>query len=165
MDELYEFLLSAKKSTYAANTEPLRLADGGKRFQVESNDFVYLDTYYGYQPFGGQELLFKRFPDGQKMPIWYMNYGGACLRTAQRNQVEMIFIHLKNALIRVDESYPFRGPKNYEFGVISYKSEFLGDLENFSGKEQISYKDGDVLYQGFFFGGKLNSKELMNCPL
>lgn len=165
MEKLLEFLLSAKKKTYAANTEPLKLIDGGKGFHVESNDFIYLDTYYGYQPFGGQELLFKRFPDGQKMPIWYMNYGGNCLDTTDRNIVEAIFMHLKQALSRVDESFPFRGPKIYEVEQMCYKSEYLGDIENFSGKEKISFIDGDLLYNGFFFGGKLNSKELINCKL
>ena len=59
--ELAEFLVRAKKETYAKSEEieEIILEHGSKEFVYEESGFKYKDKHYGYNPFIGQEIVFK----------------------------------------------------------------------------------------------------------
>ena len=160
MDKL-QFLLEAKKETYAAHKKPLLLPGEGRRLIYESKEFIYIDIYYGYSPFGGQELLFKKWQDESFSAIWYMNYGGTILDISNCHTIEAIFSFLRLALSEVDENFPFRGPEVFESEKFIYRSKHSGTTEYFSGEEKIIL-DGILVYEGHFFGGEIKGRETFN---
>lgn len=161
--EKINFIWKAKQNCYAANSPGLILPDKSKTLVFENNCFRYVDTYYGYNPFGGQEVVFRK-EDGELVPIWYMNYGGSCLEVENRYTVEGILRVLKAALLKVDEYFPFRGPKVFECESFVYKSKASGGFDFFSGTEEISF-DGELVYVGHYFGGMLRLKEMLDTGI
>ena len=69
--ELKEFLVRAKKNTYASGAKEIILPDSGKEIIYEEDNFKYRDRYYGFNPFSGQELVLKN-----NEHEWSMNYYG-----------------------------------------------------------------------------------------
>lgn len=73
MNRTIEFLLIAKKNTYAAATnmvDSCRWNSHDFRYQDE-NGFAYLDSYLGGECFAGEEAVWFR-----ENPLWSMNYVG-----------------------------------------------------------------------------------------
>lgn len=73
---LQDFLVRAKISSYATGGESgeRRLPDGGKEFSFDSNGYRYRDTYYGLNPFSGEELVWRK-----DQLMWSMNYYGGVI--------------------------------------------------------------------------------------
>ena len=61
---------------------------------------------------------------------------------------------LKEALLRVPEEEPYRGPRDYAEGDYAYHCETEGSFNWFQGKETISYR-GKVIYECFYHGGMI----------
>jgi len=122
------FLVKAKKATYASS-EPEDLENGGKRFVFEEGEYRYVDTYFGTEPFIGEEIVFK---DGK--PVWAMNYVG--------NTTHYEF--LRKAMRAVSEDLPFRGPKHFNEGDYEYVNEVEGGIDFFHGVERIFLKGAQV---------------------
>jgi hypothetical protein len=61
--DLLQFLVIAKTSTYAAGGEAFErnLEDDSKVFTYEDKQsgFKYIDRYFGFNPFGGEEIVWK----------------------------------------------------------------------------------------------------------
>ena len=57
--ELREFIIKAKKITYASGAKPSKLPDGSDQFMYAESDYKYTDTYFGSKSFTGQELVWK----------------------------------------------------------------------------------------------------------
>lgn len=57
---IVEFLAEAKLAGYAAgdNAEKIKLADGAFEIRYGKNNLLYVDRYYGGEPFIGEEILF-----------------------------------------------------------------------------------------------------------
>ena len=62
------------------------------------------------------------------------------------------FTFLKQALLAVEESAPFRGPPRFEKGVWLYNNHFQGDIQRFSGGEIIFKEDEKVFSQNYIGG-------------
>jgi hypothetical protein len=130
--ELDEFLIKAKTGTYASNGEASeqRLPDGSLELTYCEGEFSYRDRYFGFDPFSGQEIVFK-----EGKAIWSMNYYG---RTVDKKfPAEEIYAFLQKALRQVTLVRPFRGPSIFAEGDFMYNDESSGTLENFSGAERI----------------------------
>ena len=58
---LNQFIVKAKIATYASQgeTDEKILADGAKELIFENKEYKYRDKYYGFNPFVGQEIVFK----------------------------------------------------------------------------------------------------------
>ena len=80
------------------------------------------------------------------VPYWSMNYIGRV--TGDNFSGDF----LKEALLRVPEENPFRGPEEYISGDYTYHCEIDGSFEWFQGREVISYK-GNEIYECIFHGG------------
>jgi len=149
MKDLKEFLIRAKKNTYALSGETGEetIVDGAKELTFKEETFFYRDRYYGSNPFIGQEVVFC-----EKKPIWAMNYAGRCLDN--KIPSKEIYSFLKECLKNVDIKSPFRGPKKYKLNNLVYKSKSKGDIDNFFGEESIYFKNKKV-YELQYSGGSI----------
>lgn len=104
--ELNEFLVKAKKNTYAKSGEggETKLEDGTRELTYEEGGFKYRDRYFGSKDFVGEEIVWKN-----NQPIWGMNYYGFMLPAPVDSKKFLQF--LKKALSAVEPSKPFRGPE------------------------------------------------------
>ncbi len=67
-------------------------------------------------------------------------------------KVDPIYKILQEALRRMPEEYPFRGPKKHERGGYVYRNLWKGNIERFSGEEKIK-KEGGLVYKANYLGG------------
>ena len=140
--ELVDFLIKAKQATYAgkgAETASSRVKSHDLIYK--DGRYMYYDTYFGGDKFAGEEALWI-----SEEPYWSMNYVGRV--TGDNFSGDF----LKEALLRVPEDKPFRGPDKYTNGDYEYFCSIDGDFEWFQGRETISYK-GEQIYECYFHGG------------
>ena len=87
--------------------------------------------------------------------LWGMNYYGfVSSRTVSPKEV---YGFLREALIRVGEEKPFRGPGNYAQGHFNYVNHVEGTISRFRGTEKILYK-GREIYKLFYHGGVIQGE-------
>lgn len=143
-DALIDFLLRAKRSTYAAKggeVAPCRPASHD--FMYREGDYVYLDTYLGGRCFSGEEAVWIK-----ESPVWAMNYSGRVTGEGFSGDF------LKEALMHVPREYPYRGPLCFQQGSHTYHAVIQGGFEWFSGVEEIFF-EGRKVYECVFHGGKV----------
>lgn len=147
--ELSEFLVKAKKNTYASFGEggEKKLEDGSKELVYQEEDFIYRDRYFGAKDFVGEEIVWKN-----NQLVWGMNYYGFTLSASI--EPEKLYQFLKKALLNVEVEKPFRGPDQLNERDFIYASSVYGTLERFHGEESIFYKDEKV-YRLWYHGGTI----------
>lgn len=143
--EFTAFLTQAKISTYATEGEANEelLPDGAKRLTFSRGNYTYTDTYYGFSPFSGMEIVHK-----DDTPYWSMTYYGKIMTGIDPKQ---LYAFLQKALRAIPEDIPFRGPNLLKDGEWEYKNEPEGSVEDCKGRERIFYKGEQVFaltYQG-----------------
>lgn len=142
------FLKEANKSTYANKDAPKSqsLRSKSEDYHFENGDLIYHDTYFGSRDFIGEEIVYK---EGQ--PVWGMNYYGFILESGI--PAKDVYSILRSALMQDDEGIaPVRGPRIFKQGNSQYQNRIDGDLNNFSGVEEI-FLDGEVVYRCLYHGG------------
>lgn len=112
----HEFYVAAKKNTYATGGDQKAeiLHNGGKRYVFYDGErwpqWHYTDTYYGYNPFFGNELVEEI--EGTTPPVWtpiaQMPYGGYA--QGAKDEVKRMFTFLEKMLQCVSIRSLFRGP-------------------------------------------------------
>lgn len=138
------FLLRAKRHTYAARAAecaPCRL--GSHDYRWQEGDFLYIDSWLGGERFAGEEAVWQA-----DRSIWAMNYAGRTLDASFSGDF------LKEALMRVPEDAPFRGPALFTRGDYTYHCGVQGDSSWFCGEEEI-YCAGKKVYICRFHGETL----------
>lgn len=145
--DLIEFVVKAKMGTYASDNDDndVVLDDGSKKLVFEKENLRYVDIYYGYNPFSGQEVVFEN-----GVAVWSMNYYGVFDESDVSAKKGYKF--LKKALRTVTKDSPFRGKQRFEEGDFLYTVDVDGDFEMFSGVENIFFK-GKEIYKLLFHGG------------
>lgn len=148
--ELVEFLVRAKKKTYAGEGKeisPQKL--GFKELEYEEGEWYYRDSYTGFYQAPGQEVVYF-----QDKPVWAMAYGGGMRKDFHGDEdlAKQTFGFLKKCLSQVEKDEPFRGPREFSDGGFSYKMKIEGDVNDFSGEEKIFYKGKEVFKQRFIGG-------------
>lgn len=148
-EEFINFLLKAKKSTYAGAEGDSKkiLSDGSKEFIFAEGIYSYRDRYFGSDPFAGQEVVFL-----SNKAIWVMNHYGYILNKAISKKE--VYGFLKQALMEVSEEYPYRGPSEYVLDDYKYVMKYSDNLNLFSGSEEI-YLNNHKIYELYFHGGKV----------
>lgn len=139
---LKEFIIDARKNTYAANSTPVanpRLL-ASKQLEFQKGNYFYRDIYFlGEKKLIGQEIVYQ---DGK--PIWGMNYIGDVIGKLETN-------FLKESLFRLTEQCRFGGVCEYEKREYKYEDQGEGSVDKFSGRELISLEGKNVYnldYQG-----------------
>jgi hypothetical protein len=148
-ESLLEFITKAHRNTYAAPKEiklkyrcKTPLIEGHKEYDFIDGDWRYHDTYAGTEWAPGSEVVLYK---GQ--PVWRMSYQGQTVNSLSEEFVEEMFGFLKEALRNVDEHMPFRGPALFARGDFIYKFAIKGDYRYFTGRESVTYKDKELLFQ------------------
>ncbi|MDE5995056.1 MAG: hypothetical protein K2G60_06050 [Oscillospiraceae bacterium] len=142
-NDLYSFLITAKKQTYAnKNIKKVSSSRNGS-FDYEFSDgkMTYHDTYFGGTKFIGEEIVYT----SDNSPVWGMNYYGVTLN--ENLSEELLDNVLRPALMKVGEDniLPVRGPKEYINNEYRYTFEVFGDLACFEGIETI-YCNNEKIY-------------------
>ena len=151
-NKVSKFLVKAKINTYASSGEGGEkiLPDGGKEFEFKDREFKYRDRYLGFDPFIGEEIVWQN----EKI-IWVMNYYGRII--SETVSAKQIYQFLQEALKKVTEDKPFRGPDNFRQGDFEYFNKTEGTVENFNGDEKIFYRK-QLVYQLNYNGGLVTEK-------
>ncbi|HNZ86789.1 MAG TPA: DUF5680 domain-containing protein [bacterium] len=151
--ELCKFLVEAKKSTYASGdaTKEIKEENKSKTLIFEKGDFKYHDNYFGGEPYGGREVVFF-----QNQAVYMMVYYGYV--NEKINDFKDVYKVLRGALLLIPEENPYRGPKEYIDGDYIYANNFIGEVDNFSGEEIITYK-GEEIYRAKYIGGFIDKKK------
>ena len=146
--ELLEFIFNAHKHTYAAPKEIKQkfkvdpILPNHKDYDFVQGDWRYHDSYSGWWSAPGKEIVFYR-----DVPVWCMSYQGQADKSRSEDFVDEVFAFLKKALMSVDSSIPFRGPRLFVDGDFKYVFEFEGDYSYLVGKESIFYAGERVFFQ------------------
>lgn len=156
--ELFEFIDRAGKATYAGggkiSLKPER-ADFHELEYKEGN-FYYRDSYTGHTKSRGMELV--RY---KGKPVWSSLYGGGMVK-GKENLADKCFNFLKEAMKKDEKGFKsFRGPHHFKKGDWKYRYEQTGDVEEFSGNEEIYFKKNLVFYHKMI-GGIIQVGP--NCP-
>lgn len=146
--KLRQFLVNAKKNTYASGGESgtRTLFDGAKEYIFESGNLKYVDRYRGHEKFNGEENVFEN-----NKIIWRMKYDGKIL--SNKIPADDIYSFLKIALKKIPSDKPFRGPKKLIDKEFKYINNIKGNIEEFSGKEKIFYRN-ELIYN-LVYNGKI----------
>jgi len=144
--ELNEFLVKAKINTYASSGEGGEkiLEDGGKELNYETGEWKYRDRYFGFNPFIGEEVVWK---NGKA--AWGMNYYGGIV--SDKVVARQLYQFLQKAMKLVKMERPFRGPQQFQEDDWSYCDESIGAVDKFNGTETIYFQKEKVYelkYQG-----------------
>ena len=135
--DLYDFLVEAKKQTYANENVKKALSSrkGSYDYEYNNDKMTYHDTYFGGTNFMGEEVVYLA---NSETPIWGMNYYGITLDKSLSE--EAVDKALRPALMKVGEDtiLPVRGPKEFINGEYKYTFEVTGNLDYFEGEEVIS---------------------------
>jgi hypothetical protein len=147
MEKLAEFLVNAKRNTYAAQKG--RIESSRKHsidFAYKEGDYYYTDSYFGSTYFSGEEIVYHN-----DLPVWSMNYYGKVLIVKLPNGFGGF---LKEALKKVGKEKPFRGPEKFINGGFRYECLADGGISFFSGTEYIYYNNKKI-YKLKFHGGEI----------
>lgn len=150
MNNIREFLIDAKKQTYANDKVEKVVSSriGSKDYEYKNGNFVYHDTYFGGTKFIGEEVVYL-----DNEVYWGMNYYGVTLDESLGE--EAMDKALRPALMLVgedDDVIPVRGPSEFINGEYKYTFHVDGDLDYFSGIETI-YKNNKKIYELKCSGG------------
>lgn len=151
-DEFLDFLLEAKRNTYAAQGDDASvpsLLDGSRQLEFRSGDFLYRDIYFGMAYFTGQETVYY-----QGTPVWAMSYSGGVLKPHPLEMVREIYAFLRRSMLQIDQNNSYRGPQVFIEGNYVYLDTHEGVLEDFSGTEKILHNNTEV-YHLHYAGGYL----------
>lgn len=141
-EELIQFICEAKQHTYATGeNKAVSSRPDAHDFRYEKDDLKYIDTCLGQDQIVGEEAIWQK-----DKPIWGMNYTGRVVGEGY----DVSF--LMEALRRVKEDLPYRGPRFLELGEYTYKCRVEGEFDWFVGCEKILYK-GVKVYEAMFQGG------------
>jgi len=153
LDTLVNFLLEAKRHTYAAQGDEASvppLLTGSRQLEFQDGTLLYRDIYFGSTYFVGQETVYHA-----ESPIWAMGYAGGLLSpAASSGEAGQVYGFLRAALRRVEPQRPYRGPNVYREEAYTYTDESHGDLAAFGGVETITHGDKPV-YELRYHGGLL----------
>jgi hypothetical protein len=154
-EQLKQFLIEAKRQTYA--NENVKKAASLRPFsedyhyenEIGNTKMTYHDTYFGDEKFLGEEVIYI----GEGQPVWGMNYYGVALDDGLTEEV--MDNALRPALMKVGEDediLPVRGPREFINGGYKYTFSAEGNLDYFTGVEEIS-KNGTVIYRLYCHSG------------
>lgn len=150
MEKIEEFLIEAKKNTYAsASAEKMESSRMNSiDYEYKRGNMIYHDTFFGGVKFMGEEVLYE-----DDVILWGMNYYGVTLD--EEISEEAMDKVLRPALMKVGEDtelIPVRGPREFVNGEYKYTFKVEGDLNRFEGVETIS-KNDKVIYELHCHGG------------
>lgn len=148
---LKQFLLKANKAGYAGGDDKswIKEKDGSTTIEYVDREWRLHDNFFGGEPYGGRLIVFR-----DNKPYWLMVYYGWVDRDEDTDEVYMV---LRNALMNMPEDAPYRGPKEFKQDDYIYRNSWTGDIERYSGEEEIIQK-GKQVYKANYMGGMVDER-------
>jgi hypothetical protein len=149
---LRQFLIDSNKAGYAGGEEKkwIKELDGSTTIPYIQDQWKSHDNFFGGEPYGGRVVVFY-----QEKPVWMMVYYGWIMEGVVTDPVYAI---LREALKQMHEDAPFRGPKEFKDGELTYSNRWHGDVERYSGEEQIT-QNGKLIYKANYMGGLVDQRQ------
>lgn len=150
--EIIDFIIEAKRKTYADNISDCKVDStriGSKDYEYSKENMTYHDTYFGGVRFMGQEVIYIN----SNISLWGMTYYGITIDESLTE--EAVDKALRPALMHVGEDdsvIPVRGPRKFVNGDFTYEFKTNGNMEDFSGVEEI-FKGDKLAYRLYCNGG------------
>lgn len=151
LGDLETFVVRAKSATYVGSglrAESSRL--GSHDLTIESEEWLYRDSYFGGTDFLGQETVW--FQEG---PVWAENYYGYILRP-DLIDAEKAGRTIKAALSAMYQEGRFLGGFDWSGPHGHYQDRSSGDVSHFHGREVILVSDIEA-YALDYCGGLIKS--------
>ncbi len=148
---LTQFLIDSNKAGYATGEEKkwIKEKDGSTTIPFEKGAWRSHDNFFGGEPYGGRIVV-----SHESKPVWIMVYYGWVADDANADSVYKV---LRRALSAMPEKAPFRGPREFTQGEFAYTNKWEGDLERYSGAEQIT-QGKKVVYKADYRGGFVDQR-------
>ncbi|MCX6702675.1 MAG: DUF5680 domain-containing protein [Candidatus Wolfebacteria bacterium] len=152
IEELRQFLVDSNRAGYARGDSKkwIKESDGSETIPFEKDPWKSNDNFFGGEPYGGRTIVSHK-----GNPFWIMVYYGWVDEDAETDPVYAI---LRDALMRMPENHPYRGPKEYSENGLVYENVWNGDLDRFSGEEKIT-QNGKLLYKANYLGGLVDQRK------
>ena len=150
--DFQEFLHKSKTNGYAGSAKPKILADGGFQIEIQEGRFVYRDTW---ETFARNREVAGREEASSSGREWEMGYVGRLyseFKPTRNMRIIDVYNFLREALRHAPKNAPFRGPKKFSKGRLSYECVWTGNLEHFRGVEYLLL-DGEKIHRLSFEGG------------
>lgn len=151
IERLRDFLIASNQAGYAGGEEKkwIKESDGSTTIPYEKGLWRSHDNFFGGEPYGGRTVVFH-----EGKPVWIMLYYGWVIEGVDTNLVYGI---LRKALMKMPEDHPYRGPKKLVDGDLTYTNRWSGELERFSGQEEIT-QDDKLVYKANYMGGWIDRR-------
>ncbi|OGK37893.1 hypothetical protein A3B02_01735 [Candidatus Roizmanbacteria bacterium RIFCSPLOWO2_01_FULL_42_14] len=148
---LVQFLLSSNMAGYAGGEEKqwIKESDGSTTIPFREGAWCSHDNFFGGEPYGGRVVVFY-----ENKPYWMMVYYGWVEGMVESKPIYEV---LQHALMEMPQDYPYRGPEKYEEGDYVYSNSWQGEVDRFSGSEQIT-KNGVLVYKADYLGGLVDQR-------
>ena len=148
---LTQFLLASNQAGYATGEERqwTKEDDGSTTITFVQGQFRSHDNFFGGEPYGGRLVVFHN-----TKAVWMMVYYGWVESGANTDEVYKI---LREALKRMPEDAPFRGPKELTIDEYKYENNWQGNVERYEGQEKIMHA-GKIIYQAWYKGGLVDQR-------
>ncbi len=148
---LRQFLIDSNKAGYAGGEEKrwIKESDGSTTIPFQEGEWRSHDNFFGGEPYGGRVVVFYK-----DKPYWMMVYYGWVGEGMDNN---LVYSVLRNALKQMPEDAPFRGLSEYVQEDFTYSNSWTGDVERYTGKEQIHQGD-KLVYQANYMGGLVDKQ-------
>ena len=147
--------MKAFRSTYATSgVESVSMEkDGFKLLTFSEGEYSYKDSYTGF--FRSRGMVVVNY---QNLPVWTCAYGGGMVEE-NVGLAFKTFDFLKKAFLTDEQGFrTFRGPHKYISDNWDYKYNQEGDIEEFSGHEEIRLNDKLVFFHRII-GGLVKNKK------
>lgn len=149
LEELSVFITNASKATYMGGGKKEETPERPNFTELiySKGEFTYRDSYTGFYRSWGTETVRHN-----NKPAWVTMYGGGMEKGKEDLALET-FNFLKKAISNKEESSrSFRGPNEYSKNEWGYSYKQTGNISNFSGEEEIYYKD-ELVFTHKIIGG------------
>ncbi|MBM3247560.1 hypothetical protein FJZ17_03430 [Candidatus Pacearchaeota archaeon] len=149
--KIIKFIEEAKKRGYASQVDTFkRTKEGGKTCVFKKGNLTYTDTYFGNLIDCGQERVYE---NGKV--IWVMAYRGGIIKHQELHFDAFYF--LKKCISKMPKNFPARGPKVMKDGKWRYENKWKGNIESFTGEENIYYQGEKICFR-YYLGGLIKNK-------
>lgn len=149
LEALRQYLSLLAREGYAVS-DGGKNPDGSATIHHKQGPWRTVDTYFGGEPYGGNEVVFH-----ENRAVWMMVYYGAVEQ--ETDDVRGVYDFLKAALADTDEQFPVRGPRHLVRKALTYVNDWQGGLERFSGTERI-LTSGREVYSATYSGGLVDQR-------
>lgn len=145
---LHGYGSNRKKNGRAESSEVLH-ANGSTQICYQRDGWMYVDTYFGGEPFSGITIVYHHGIACLSMVYW-----GKVLPHANQ---EAVYDCLRPALMASRPEHPWRGPNHFDAANgLSYTNLWHGTIEKFYGQEKIGDSLDNWLYEADYRGGVIN---------